>query len=151
VLKFWRVVLVSAVIVATVACGAGDKNSRASKELRACRAVKTSPVLFNEVLVRGKPASDFSEKTLQPAKQIYDRLGMTPDETRFLANSLFRWARYGNTAYLLAALSASAPNPVAHEYVAAKACDWRSTVRKVKAAAKRLGVKPTLLGTPADE
>jgi hypothetical protein len=147
--KFVRLfVTASAVALVAVLVGCGGSES---KEAKVCKSVKTSPVLFDEVLLRGKPASNYPEKTLQPAEQIYSRLGTTPDETRFLSgNVLFRWIRYDNTAYLLAALSASAPDPAAHEYVAAKACDWKSTVEKAKNAAKRLGVEPGILGTPAD-
>jgi hypothetical protein len=97
-----------------------------------CESIHENTVLFDKVLIGGQPASHFPESTLTPASVVTKKLG-EPDETYPLQNVLFSWWRYGNTAYMVASLAADAPG---HQYIAAKACDWKFTQERIKALTK---------------
>jgi hypothetical protein len=75
--------------------------------------------------------------TLIPAKIVTSTLGKPdekivttklgkPDET--MPVSKLSWWRYGNTAYQVADLAA---NGAGHQYIAAKACNWKRTSTEV--------------------
>jgi hypothetical protein len=107
--------------MAVLSSGCGSSGKR---ELAVCNSIHENPVLFDKVLIGGQPASRFPERTLTPASVVTRKLGK-PDEILYLRdNSLFSWWRYGNTAYLVASLSANRPG---HNYVAARACNWKRT------------------------
>ena len=71
-------------------------------------AAHENPVLFDKVLIQGKPAIDFPERTLTPVSLVTRKLGK-PDETIPVSNVLFAWWRYRNTAYMVATLAANSP------------------------------------------
>jgi hypothetical protein len=118
--------------VAAFACGCGGAN--ASKTERVCRSLHENPVLFDRVLIRGEPAIDFPERTLTPASVVTDWLGQ-PGERLPLRNVLVTWWRHDNSAFLIADLAA---NRAGHQFLAARACDWAATKRKLEAPRRHL-------------
>jgi hypothetical protein len=111
-------------VVGAAGCGSTRQTSKV------CRSVHENPVLFDKVLIGGEPVSKLPESiNLTPATIVTSKLGK-PDETLYLKdNVLFAWWRYGNTAYLIASLSANRPG---QDYIAAKSCNWKETQRRAR-------------------
>ncbi len=112
------------VALAGLAAGCGG-GSRSQKEISVCRSIHENPALFNAVVGpaqasgRGRPERAYTT----PVRFVTDKLGK-PAVVTYPPDPLFEWNRYGNTAYLIANLAASAPG---HRYVASKACNWSNT------------------------